>query len=50
MSEIAVLSKEKTLWLDYLPTYVVCGAGSPQLSAVSTEDGALNVYSPAGRR
>ena len=50
MSEIAVLSKGKTLWIDYLPTFVVCGTGSPQLTAVSTEDGALNVYSPAGRR
>lgn len=52
LSEIAVISgpTDKTLWLDYLPKFVVCGAGSPQFVAVSTEEGCLNVYSPAGRR
>lgn len=49
-SEIGVMSGEKSLWLDYLPRFVVCAAGSARFVAVSTEDGALNVYSPTGRR
>ncbi|KAL8291734.1 hypothetical protein RQP46_001992 [Phenoliferia psychrophenolica] len=49
-SEIAVVTKSKTLWVDYLPNYVVCAAGSEEFVAVSTEDGSLTVYTPTGRR
>lgn len=45
-----MIQNGKTIWLDYLPKYVVCATGGPQFAAVSTEDGALNVYSPTGRR
>ncbi|KAK4701977.1 protein HIRA/HIR1, partial [Phenoliferia sp. Uapishka_3] len=49
-SEVAVVTATKTLWVDYLPKYIVCAAGSPHFVAVSTEDGSLTVYSPTGRR
>lgn len=49
-SEVSVTAVDKTLWVDYLPHYVVCIAGSQHFAAVSTEEGALVVYSPTGRR
>ncbi|ORY52826.1 WD40-repeat-containing domain protein [Leucosporidium creatinivorum] len=49
-SEVSVSTTSKTLWVDYLPHYIVVAAGSPQFAAVSLEDGSLVVYSPTGRR
>ncbi|KAM0751676.1 WD40 repeat-like protein [Meredithblackwellia eburnea MCA 4105] len=49
-AEVAVVTGKKTLWVDYLPHYVVCAAGSEEFVAVSTEEGGLVVYSPTGRR
>lgn len=51
-AEVGVVRPDgsKTLWLDYLNSFIVAGAGSPEFVAVSTDDGALHVYSPAGRR
>ncbi|SCZ87960.1 BZ3500_MvSof-1268-A1-R1_Chr2-1g04093 [Microbotryum saponariae] len=43
-------AQEKTLWIDYHPSFIVSSTGSPLFSAVSLEDESLVVYSPAGRR
>ncbi|SCV72300.1 BQ2448_4994 [Microbotryum intermedium] len=42
--------REKTLWIDYLTSYIVLATGSPVFSAVSLDEGSLIVYSPTGRR
>ncbi|GAA5910457.1 hypothetical protein JCM6882_007360 [Rhodosporidiobolus microsporus] len=52
-SELTVVNtskKEKSLWVDYVPRYVVCATGSPAFTAVSLEDGSLVAWSPTGRR
>ncbi|GAA5999728.1 hypothetical protein JCM10207_005881 [Rhodosporidiobolus poonsookiae] len=51
-AELTVVNerKDKSLWVDYLPRYVVRAAGSEQLTAVSLEDGGLVAWSPTGRR
>jgi len=42
--------KDKALWIDYLPRWVVCAAGSPVFTAVCLEDASLVAWSPTGRR
>ncbi|GAA5843469.1 hypothetical protein JCM9279_000760 [Rhodotorula babjevae] len=49
-SEVTVTTAKKALWIDYLPKYVVCAAGSPVFTAVCLEDASLIAWSPAGRR
>ena len=40
----------EVLWRDVLPGAALALAGSPSFSAVSTSDGCLTIYTPAGRR
>ena len=40
----------EVLWRDVLPGAALALAGSPVFSAVSTSDGCLTIYTPAGRR
>ncbi|BGP16724.1 hypothetical protein JCM10213_009142 [Rhodosporidiobolus nylandii] len=42
--------KDKSLWVDYVPKYVVAAAASTVFAAVSCEDGSLAAWSPTGRR
>ncbi|GAA6005959.1 uncharacterized protein JCM10292_005627 [Rhodotorula paludigena] len=49
-SEVRVATSKKTLWIDYLPKFVVLAAGSPVFTAVCLEDGSLVAWSPTGRR
>ncbi|GAA5935943.1 hypothetical protein JCM3775_007368 [Rhodotorula graminis] len=49
-SEVTVTTAKKALWIDYLPKYVVCAAGSPVFTAVCLEDASLVAWSPTGRR
>ncbi|GAA5967585.1 hypothetical protein JCM11641_005703 [Rhodosporidiobolus odoratus] len=49
-AELTVANAKKSLWVDYVPKYVVSATGSPAFSAVSLEDGTLIAWSPTGRR
>ncbi|GAA6039502.1 hypothetical protein JCM8097_009584 [Rhodosporidiobolus ruineniae] len=51
-AELTVVNekKDKSLWVDYVPRYVVAAAGGPVFTAVSLDDGSLVAWSPAGRR
>ncbi|GAA5915392.1 uncharacterized protein JCM6883_006823 [Sporobolomyces salmoneus] len=49
-AEVRVVTTKKTLWVDYLPNWVVLAAGSPIFTAVGCEDGSLIAWSPTGRR
>lgn len=47
---MVVKTLSKTLWTDYLPSYVILATGTPTFVALGLEDGSLVAYSPTGRR
>lgn len=50
-TRILVTRGGNAIFMDYLPRYAILAAGSgDRFWAVSTEDGAIYVYSPSGRR
>ncbi|KAG0345255.1 HIR complex subunit [Podila humilis] len=49
-SKVIYSQKGAMVWMDYLPSAVLLMTGNATFSAVSTEDGGLYIYSPAGRR
>ncbi|KAF9413406.1 HIR complex subunit [Podila epigama] len=49
-SKVIYSQKGAIVWVDYLPSAVLLMTGNSTFSAVACEDGALYIYSPAGRR
>ncbi|TFK28561.1 transcription corepressor [Coprinopsis marcescibilis] len=48
--EVSFVAGKQIQWLDYLPSPVTAVKATHFFSAVATQDGCLNVYSPTGRR
>jgi len=49
-TEVCYISGKTVCWLDYLPSPGLVLAATSTFCAVGMLDGALNVYSPTGRR
>ncbi|KAK7684963.1 hypothetical protein QCA50_011798 [Cerrena zonata] len=49
-TEVLFVSGKQTQWLDYLPTQVLALTATTSFCAAASQDGAITVYSPTGRK